>query len=57
MKSGDTEISRDQEKVILVKFSPISKLVGKMWQDGLEMACRFQFEPEGIVQHFCVLYI
>ncbi len=44
MKGGDTEISRDQEKVIGVKFSPISNLVGDMWKDALEMACRFQFE-------------
>ncbi len=56
---GDTKISRAQEKVILVKFSPISGLVGEMWKDALEMACRLQlqFEPGGIVQHFCVLYI
>ena len=57
IKGGDTKISPGQDRVIGVEFSPISKLVGESWQDALEMACRFQFEPEGIVQHFCVLYI
>ncbi len=58
MKGGDTEISRDKEKVIGVKFSPISNLVGDMWKDALEMACRFQFEPEGKFSNIlCAIYL